>query len=176
MYWIHLQNIHAFTYQKKLLHTLLLLVFKIVKSLKCILIVVECSHSVLNVWISFTFPSRPNRKSHFERLCGVAVIIPLSCKQTFFRRALYTFSLTCSFFIPSISGLFPSPWPTSRLQHRYFPVIFGKFLRTPFWRTSANDCFFYCFGGFTFLWISYNNITVEIGGSQRKGFGCSIIN
>ena len=37
MYWIHFQNIHTFTYQKALLHTLLLLVFKIVESLHCIL-------------------------------------------------------------------------------------------------------------------------------------------
>ena len=37
VYWIHFQNIHTFTYQKTLLHTLLLLVSKIVESLKCIL-------------------------------------------------------------------------------------------------------------------------------------------
>ena len=29
-----------------------------------------------------------------------------------------------------------------RLQHRYFPVKFAKFLRTPFWRISANDGFY----------------------------------
>ena len=34
---MHFQNIHTFTYQKTLLHTLLLLVFKIVESLQCIL-------------------------------------------------------------------------------------------------------------------------------------------
>ena len=34
VYWIHFQNIHTFTYQKTLLYTLLLLVFKIVKSLQ----------------------------------------------------------------------------------------------------------------------------------------------
>ena len=33
VYWIHFQNIRTFTYQKTLLHTLLLLVFKIVESL-----------------------------------------------------------------------------------------------------------------------------------------------
>ena len=37
VYWIHLQNMHTFTYQKTLLHTLLLLVFKIVERLQCIL-------------------------------------------------------------------------------------------------------------------------------------------
>ena len=34
---LRFQNIHTFTYQKALLHTLLLLVFKIVESLQCIL-------------------------------------------------------------------------------------------------------------------------------------------
>ena len=37
VYWIHFWNKHTFTYQKTLLHTLLLLVFKIVKSLQNIL-------------------------------------------------------------------------------------------------------------------------------------------
>ena len=34
---MHFQNIHIFIYQKTLLHTLLLLVFKMVESLQCIL-------------------------------------------------------------------------------------------------------------------------------------------
>ena len=38
LYWINLQNRYTFTYQKTLLHTLLLLVCKIVVSLHCILI------------------------------------------------------------------------------------------------------------------------------------------
>ena len=37
VYWIHFQNIYTFTYQKTLLCTPLLLVFKIVESLQCIL-------------------------------------------------------------------------------------------------------------------------------------------
>ena len=37
VYWIQFQNIHKFTYQKTSLHTLLLLVFKIVEILQCIL-------------------------------------------------------------------------------------------------------------------------------------------
>ena len=37
VYWIHFQNIQAFTYQKTLLHTLLLFVFKVVESLQCTL-------------------------------------------------------------------------------------------------------------------------------------------
>ena len=36
-YWINFQNIYTFTYQKILLHTFLLLVFKIVESRQCIL-------------------------------------------------------------------------------------------------------------------------------------------
>ena len=41
--WIHLQKIHTLTNQKTLLHTFLLLVFKIVESLHCI----KCSYSEL---------------------------------------------------------------------------------------------------------------------------------
>ena len=37
VYWIQFQNIHTCTHQKTLLYTLLLLVFKIVESLECIL-------------------------------------------------------------------------------------------------------------------------------------------
>ena len=37
VYWIHFNNIHAFTYQKTLLHTLFLLVFKTIESTQCIL-------------------------------------------------------------------------------------------------------------------------------------------
>ena len=37
VYWMHFQNIHSFTYQKTLLHTILLLVFEIAESLQCFL-------------------------------------------------------------------------------------------------------------------------------------------
>ena len=37
VYWIHFQNIHTFRFQKTLPHTLLVLAFKIVESLQCIL-------------------------------------------------------------------------------------------------------------------------------------------
>ena len=47
VYWIHFQNIHTFTYQKTLLHTLLLLVFKIVESLQC----------TLDIWSEFWWRS-----------------------------------------------------------------------------------------------------------------------
>ena len=42
VYLIHFQNINTFTYQKTFLHTLLLLVCKIVESLQCILNLVVC--------------------------------------------------------------------------------------------------------------------------------------
>ena len=44
VYWIHSKNTHTFTYQKTLFHTLLLLVFKTVDSLQCIL--------KLSLWVS----------------------------------------------------------------------------------------------------------------------------
>ena len=37
VYWMHFQKIHTFTYKKILLHTLLLLAFKIINRLECIL-------------------------------------------------------------------------------------------------------------------------------------------
>ena len=43
VYGIHFQKIHSFPCQKTLLHTLLLLAFKIVKRLQCILHVVNLS-------------------------------------------------------------------------------------------------------------------------------------
>ena len=54
VYWINFQNIHTFTYQKTLLHTLLLPVFKVVESLQCILNIIK-AHSertshVINEW------------------------------------------------------------------------------------------------------------------------------
>ena len=45
VYRIYFQNIHSFTYQKTLLHTLLLLVFKIVKYLQCIL---KCNNKLVH--------------------------------------------------------------------------------------------------------------------------------
>ena len=44
VYWIHFQNIHALTYRKTSLHTLLLLAFKIIESLQCILTSFRSSH------------------------------------------------------------------------------------------------------------------------------------
>ena len=53
VYWLNFQNIYTFTYQKTLLHTFLLLVFKIVESLQCILNLFG-NRSVL-VWLSKLF-------------------------------------------------------------------------------------------------------------------------
>ena len=47
VYWIFFQNIRTFSYQKTLLHTLLLLAFKVVESLQCIL-------KQVNFWISLS--------------------------------------------------------------------------------------------------------------------------
>ena len=40
------------------------------------------------------------------------------------------------------SGLRPATLLKKKLWHRCFPVIFVKFLRTPFYRTPLGDCFF----------------------------------
>ena len=65
VYWIHFPNIHIFTYQKTSLHTLLLLVSKIVESLHCILkfrIVFKC----LKIFI-YTFNVCMQDRNHFYK-------------------------------------------------------------------------------------------------------------
>ena len=78
VYWIHFRNIHTFAYQKTLLHTLLLFVFKIVKSLQCILNVPITQIHILilsvSAWMLFegVFSHRKNFKvclAIFATLC-----------------------------------------------------------------------------------------------------------
>ena len=55
-----------------------------------------------------------------------------------------------SLFFNKVTALRPATLLQKRPWHRYFPVSFGKFLRTPFYRTPLENCF--C----TFiLWFSY---------------------
>ena len=65
LYWIHFQNIHTFTYQKTLLHTLLLLVFKIVESLRCILKDILQKNYVFFTWYRKIFQSCNSQFPHF---------------------------------------------------------------------------------------------------------------
>ena len=51
VYWIHFQNMHTFTYQKTLFHTLLLLVFKIVKSFQCNIASINTTNTTKIMWI-----------------------------------------------------------------------------------------------------------------------------
>ena len=46
--------------------------------------------------------------------------------------------------IPVLESVFNEAcnFVTQILQHRFFRVKFAKFLRTLFWRISANDCFY----------------------------------
>ena len=46
-----------------------------------------------------------------------------------------------------------------RLQHKSFPVKFAKSLRTPFFRTSANDCFYKYTNLFIFTSVLFIIIT-----------------
>ena len=46
-----------------------------------------------------------------------------------------------SLFFNKVEGLRPGTLLIKRLWHKCFPVNFGKFLRTPFYRTSLDDCF-----------------------------------
>ena len=66
LYRIHFQNIHTFTYQKTLLQTLLLFVFKIVESLQCIvnslLNELEIYWVTSNVWAVTSSNSEKSRQ------------------------------------------------------------------------------------------------------------------
>ena len=44
-------------------------------------------------------------------------------------------------FFNKVTGLRPATLFKKILWHRYFPVNFAKFLRTPFYRTPPDDCF-----------------------------------
>ena len=44
-------------------------------------------------------------------------------------------------FLNKIAGFQPATTLKKRLWHRCFPMNFGKFSRTPFYRTSPGNCF-----------------------------------
>ena len=73
VYWMNVWNIYTFTYQKTLLHTLLLLVFKIIESLQCILklqklTISKCSlfwNTSERLWrLQKCFSTKPNSMSY----------------------------------------------------------------------------------------------------------------
>ena len=68
VYWINFQNIYTFTYQKTLLHTLLLLVFKIVEIRKD------------NLWLSTDFKNK-EKGAWSSVFCYVKVCIFWKCIQ-----------------------------------------------------------------------------------------------
>ena len=96
VYWINFQNIHAFTYQETLLHTLLLLVFKIVESLQCILehsvlvlvklgneayklqnqaILKECSNLLVEIF-KIVLPNKRNKKKQIKKnTVGITLLL-----------------------------------------------------------------------------------------------------
>ena len=60
VYWRNFQNTHSFTYQKNLLHTPFLLVFKIVESLEYVGIIISRSKYIFEKCLDFcknVFPS-----------------------------------------------------------------------------------------------------------------------
>ena len=77
VYWIHLQNIHTFTYQKTLLLKLLLLVFKIVKGLHLSFIITEIMNHPH--WIFLW---------HFNFICTMKLLWPLVWHLLVFLRIL----------------------------------------------------------------------------------------
>ena len=47
-----------------------------------------------------------------------------------------------SLFFNKVAGLRPATLLRKKLWHRCFPVNFANFLRTPFFRTPLDDCFY----------------------------------
>ena len=84
VYRVHFQNIHIFTYQKALLHTLLLLVFKIVESHQCILntilfvreVFLRNTTSTLNYLMKMTTVQKQINVNHIFAGCNFISEIP----------------------------------------------------------------------------------------------------
>ena len=51
--------------------------------------------------------------------------------------------LCWSLFLNKVAGLRSATLLNKRLQHRFFPVSFGKFLRTPFLQNTSKRLFLY---------------------------------
>ena len=68
VYWINFINIYTFIYQKTLLHTLLLLVFKIVERLQCILRHFKSSDIIV-----------VKKKSLLKSLTAFVILMSLAC-------------------------------------------------------------------------------------------------
>ena len=71
-----------------------------------------------------------------------------SIKKCVFRNfAKFTGKRLCqNLFFDKVAGLRPATLLKKRPWHRCFPVIFVKFLRTTFYRTPPDDCFYTCNG------------------------------
>ena len=102
VYWMPFQNIHTFTYQKWLLHSLLLLAFEIVESLQCILnfiFRISSNYVILYEYFCFNTNSsvKPNRQSEgcqgdFSQSYTCLNILNLTIRNCFFSRTWGSFS------------------------------------------------------------------------------------
>ena len=73
MYWKYFQNIRTFTYQKTLLHKLLLLVFKIAESLQCIVILLhnysdQSNHFQTSIPVTYSELSQTSMTKLFSKM------------------------------------------------------------------------------------------------------------
>ena len=70
------------------------------------------------------------------------------CQKGVFRNfAKFTGKHLCqTFYFNKVTGLRPAILFKKRLWHRYFPVNFPKFLRTPFLQNTSDGCFCVCNG------------------------------
>ena len=100
VYWIRFQNIHTFTYQKTLLHTLLLIIFKIVESLQCILNLTCVLIYLLTKYVL---------EDDFENFVKVAVIYPwrslLLRKLQYFESLLFERSTSTNIILRNLKNI-----------------------------------------------------------------------
>ena len=79
------------------------------------------------------------KSERIARSCSPEVFCKKGVLKNF---TVFTGNRLCqSLFFNKVAGLRPAILLKKRLWHRYFPVNFATFLRTPFYRTHPGDCF-----------------------------------
>ena len=69
-----------------------------------------------------------------------------------------------SLFFNKFAGLRTANLLKKRLWLRYFPVNFAKFIRTPFYRTPLDDCFYHLF----YKWVSLSQVRMRENAVQNN--------
>ena len=125
---------HRILLKARLLAHVLSLITFILLTLIAKLLMYRCQFIFLMILIS----------RHFKELVIETVALTYSAKKVFLEISQNPQENTCArvSVIIKFEGLRPATLLKKRLWRRCFPVNFVKFLRTPFYRTPLEDCFF----------------------------------